>query len=231
MAYYDLAHGGRSFDAYLAISPTFSILDSGFDAGAIKLVSSRGDDQPFAYFAMSNESGDQAYFHRLRELAKSSDSVKLKFEDFSESDDHHSVRAPALLSGLRWLFADYRLLPYQLFQKSDQELDAFYESATKKFKTPMELSVMDLTNAAYWGLESANMRQRALSLFELAVATWPTDAYAWSCMAEGFERTGQIPKAKEAIEKAVDFGRASGFADMAYLQAIKKRIDSLDGTP
>jgi hypothetical protein len=178
--------------------------------------------------AIANEKEDYPLFAPMNTFLGTQKNKGIEFHSdwFDKTDDHHSVRVHGELNALRWIYKDYYLLPHEIYKMSDEQISEHYKQSSEKYEQRLEFDLMQMTNAAYWGVTDKNLRSRALALFHLATQKWNKDAYAWSCLAEGYERTGDLEKANQTINKSIQLGNKNNFPDMPYLENISRRIKS-----
>lgn len=226
IAFHSFASGSNDFDAFVALSPTLSWGGELYNVWMSELEKPKGSSGKLLYMAMADEKEDRTYFDEMDIFLTAREVKGFEFyaDRFNKTDNHHSVRVPGELFGMRWVFKDYHLSPKQVYEMSDGQIRGHYKRASKKYKQQLEFDVMQMTNAAYWGLDEEKYRAKAMSLFHLAVKRWTKDPYAWSCLAEGYEKTGEFDKAHAAIIKSVVLAKENGFFDMQYLESILHRV-------
>jgi predicted alpha/beta superfamily hydrolase len=229
MVLHSHAMNPKLFDAYVAMSPTTRWSPDLIEDWQQQLVKTRNlNASTKLYVCLADEWQDETSLHAYLEFlqAQTHLNLALRFDSFAETDDHHSVRVPAELAAMRFVFEDYRLRSADFYQSSNEDISAFYQAAAQQYKQAIELDVMSLTNAAYWGLRNKALQERAIELFTWATERWPNDAYAWASLGEGYERISDLDSALEALRKAKTTGLKTGFTQMPYIEAILRRVES-----
>ena len=54
-----------------------------------------------------------------------------------------------------------------------QEITEHYREATHRYKQKLSATMMQITDAAYWGLYDPEKVDRAMELFRMAIQMWP----------------------------------------------------------
>ena len=214
------------FDAYVSLSPSLE-WGEGFMVNRHR--EQYGEQKPLdkmLYLAIADEQMERPYYDQLVSVLRENAPPGLAWnsELFENSDDHMSIRVSGALSAIRWVFNDWRLTSAQVYQRTDQQVNEHYANAANRFKQPRKWGLMDMTNAAYWGLYKPETAERAMHLFNLAVQRWPESAYAWSCLGEGLERTGKPNEALAIMRKALAMAKAAEHQDVPYFQGMVDRV-------
>ena len=178
------------------------------------------------YLAIADEQMERPYYDEMIELLGREAPGDLAWTShiFEAEDDHMSMRITGGLAGLRWVFRDWRLSSRRIYAMSTQEIERHYEAATRRYKEPRTLGMMEITNAAYWGIYDPVKVGRAMELFHLAIAKWPDRAYPYSCLGEGLERTGDLEGGLVQMERALEMAKEEGERDIPYFQGMVNRV-------
>nr|WP_315486146.1 alpha/beta hydrolase-fold protein [uncultured Undibacterium sp.] len=208
------------FDAYLALSPSLEAGEGYLVPEIEKQFKYSGGLDKMLYLSLADEQGSRPYFERLESLLSFNAPADLQWvaERFGENDDHMSSRVSSGLSGIRWLFRDWRLTAAQGFRMSDPERQRWAARASRRYKQLRDWGEQDMTNAAYWGLEHNPVR--ALQLFREATKRWPDSYYALSCLGEGLQRTGDVKAALVLFERALTMARTDKSDQVPYFEGL-----------
>jgi tetratricopeptide (TPR) repeat protein len=223
---YTLFEKPEIFDAYLALSPSLE-WDEGFMLDRARRFLARHEiPDAMLYLALADERLERQFYDLMVQLLEESAPPQLIWTSqlFEEQDDHMSTRVTAGLAGVRWVFRDWRLGSNRIYAMSPDEIEAHYAMATARYKEPRELGMMEITDAGYWGLYDEATVDRAMEFFELAVEKWPDEAYTYSCLGEGLERTGRLEEALVQMERALRMAKESDTRDIAYFQGMVDRV-------
>ena len=107
---------------------------------------------------------------------------------------------------------------------TDEEIEAHFVNATRSYKEPRSLGMVEMTDAGYWGIYDPKKAKRAMELFRLAVKKWPDKAYTVSCLGEGLEHLGRLDEALVEVERALRMAKESGVRDLPYYEGIVIRV-------
>lgn len=214
------------FDAYIALSPSVE-WDEGFMVERYRAYLDRAKNlDRMLYLAIADEAMERPYYDQLVDLIRQNTLQGLIWtsEIFEAEDDHMSMRVTGGLAGIRWVFRDWRLTSRRIYAMTNEDLDKHYEMASRRYKEPRALSMMEITDAGYWGLYDERTVDRAMEFFHLAIQKWPDRAYPYSCLGEGLERTGELEKALLQMEKALAMAKAEKHPDIPYFQGMADRV-------
>ena len=219
------------FDAYLALSPSLE-WGEGFMTERFRPFLSQGPGaEKMLYLAIADESMERPYYDEMVQLLDGSAPGELVWtsETFEEYDDHMSMRVTGGLAGIRWVFRDWRLTSNRIYAMDSQEIDEHYAIATRRYKEPRALTMWEITDAGYWGLYDPATVETAMSFFHLAIERWPDSPYPYSCLGEGYERTGRPEEALEQMERALRMAKEAGVRDLPYYQGMVNRVTAALG--
>ena len=134
--------------------------------------------ETFLHMSLGDEQLERINYERMVDLLQKSSPKGFDWtsETFEQQDDHMSMRITGQLAGIRWVFRNWRLTSNQIYAMTDDDVDKYFASATRRYKQQRSLGMLEMTDAGYWGIYDAEKSQRAMKLFRLAVKTWPNQA-------------------------------------------------------
>lgn len=220
-----LVHKPESFQAYLAISPSFQWNSGALARSVPEAVSRLAAPGRSLYMTVGAErDGDLA---RTRALAKVLRKRKPKMlmwrydevsADELRGDDHGTIPHRGAYEGLKFIFSDWS--PPEALQLSGDlaRLEAHYAGLSQRMGYPIPLPESLLNRVGYMQLGKKRIPQ-AIAAFERAVALYPTSANTYDSLGEGLEAAGRLQEALERYERAVALGREHQDAGLpAYQQ-------------
>ncbi len=214
------------FDAHIALSPSLEWGEGFMIERHRDFLRRTPSIDKMLYLAIADEQMERPYYDEMVELLQRQAPSDLLWTSdvFEAEDDHMSIRITGGLAGIRWVFRDWRLTSRRLYAMSTEEIEHHYVEATRRYKEPRALGIMEITDAAYWGIYDPGRVDRAMELFHLAVERWPDRAYPYSCLGEGLERTGHLEAALEQMERALEMAKEQGERDIPYYQGMVNRV-------
>ncbi len=214
------------FDAYLALSPSLEWADGELIDQFERFLDSRERNDVMLYLALADEQMERPYFDRMVRLLEAKSPLGLEWTAglFEDDDDHGTIRVTGGLAGTRWVFRDWRLSSKRIYAMTDEQITAHYARASQRYGEPLQMGMMQMTDAAYWGLYDEARRPRAMQLFHRAIELWPDLAYPYSCLGEALERTGDLEGALVQMEKALTMAKEAKHFDIPYFQGMVDRV-------
>ena len=214
------------FDAYIVLSPSLEWDDGFMNDRLRRFLSEDRDQETMLYLAIADERMERPYYDRLVQLLRDQAPPNLVWvsEVFEEHDDHMSIRVTGGLAGIRWVFRDWRLTSNRISVMSEKEIEEHYARATRRYKEPRALTMWEITDAGYWVLYDDETVDQAMAFFHLAIERWPDHPFPYSCLGEGFERTGRLEEALEQMERALQMAMDTGVQDLPYYQGMVNRV-------
>jgi len=225
-AMYILFEQPALFDAYIAISPSLEWGDGFMLERYRKCLDKNPALDKFLHMSIADEQLERINYDRMVDLMEKKTPRKFLWtsEIFEQEDDHMSMRITGLLAGIRWVFRDWRLTSNRIYAMTNDEIEKHFVDATRRYKEPRSLGMIEMTDAGYWGIYDSKRAKRAMELFRLAVKKWPDKAYAVSCLGEGLEKLGRLDKALVEVERALRMAKESGLQDLPYYEGIVIRV-------
>ena len=107
---------------------------------------------------------------------------------------------------------------------TEKEIEEHYARAPRRYKEPRALTMWEIADAGYWGLYDDETVDRAMAFFHLTIERWPDHPFPYSCLGEGFERTGRLEEALEQMERALQMAKDTGVHDLPYYQGMVNRV-------
>lgn len=157
--------------------------------------------------------GDSEHFLSILK-EKAAPCLRLGYQYF-EAEDHPSSRLLGLYNGLRFIFEDYRPENFGdpgLDDASSVENHFRKLSARLGFEMSPPEAYVDKIGS--WMLD-AHENDKAIGLFQLNVANYPTAATAYAHLAEAYLAKGEKDLAIQNYEKAVQLNPKMGSAKRA----------------
>ncbi len=214
------------FDAYIAISPSLEWGDGFMLERYRKCLDKNPTLNKLLHMSKGDEQQERIIYANMVNLMeeKTPRDFLWRSETFEQEDDHMSMRITGLLAGIRWVFRDWRLTSNRIYAMTDDEIETHFAGATRRYKEPRSLGMIEMTDAGYWGIYDSKKAERAMELFRLAVKKWPDKAYTVSCLGEGLEHLGRMDEALVEVERALRMAKESGVRDLPYYEAIVIRV-------
>ena len=214
------------FDAYISLTPSMEVGDGLMLDQVREFLGGRKKLDRMLYLSIADEQWERIYFDQLVEFLEDDSPEGFLWESgvFEDEDDHQSIRVTGNLAGIRWVFRDWRLTSKRIFAMTSEEITAHYNEATLRFKQDRSPSMMEITDAGYWGLYRSDRIGRSMELFRIGIQMWPDEAYPHSALGEGLERTGKPEEALLEMELALEMGMASGDWAVPYYQEMVTRV-------
>ncbi len=229
-----LVHKPESFQAYLAISPSFQ-WNSGELARSVPEAASRlaAPGRSLYMTVGAQRDGD---LERTRALAKALRKRKpamltWHYDEVSagelRGDDHGTIPHRGAYEGLKFIFSDWNP-PEELRLSGDlARLEAHYARLSQRMGYPIALPEDLLNRVGYMQLREKRLPQ-AIAAFERAVALYPASANAYDSLGEGLEAAGRLQEALARFERAVALGREhqdpSLPAYQQHAEAVRARL-------
>ena len=214
------------FDAYIAISPSLEWGDGFMLERYRKCLATNPSLNKLLHMSIADERLERINYDRMINLMEEKTPRRFLWtsEIFEEADDHMSMRITGQLAGIRWVFRDWRLTSNRIYAMTDDEIEMHFLEATRLYKEPRSLGMIEMTDAGYWGIYDSKKAKRAMDLFRLAVKKWPDEAYTVSCLGEGLEQLGRLDEALVEVERALRMAKESGLQDLPYYEGIVIRV-------
>ena len=212
-------------DAYIAISPSLEWGDGFMLDRYRKCLDQNPVLDKLLHMSIGDEQLERINYDRMVDLLRERTPQGFLWtsEIFEQDDDHMSMRITGQLAGIRWVFRDWRLTSNRIYAMTDDEIEKHFADATRRYKEPRSLGMIEMTDAGYWGIYDSKKEKRAMELFYLAVNKWP-EAYTYSCLGEGLEQLGRLEEALVEVELALRMAEESGVRDLQYFQGIVNRV-------
>ena len=203
------------FDAHIALSPSMEAGDGLLLDACRDFLGGREELDRMLYLAVGDEYAERVYFEPLVEYLRDNSPRGFRWESdlFDVIDDHMSVRVQGMLSGIRWVFGDWKLASRRLLRMTDQEIEAHLREASRRYKLPLSLEMDETLRAANRGLYEPELMDRAIQFARLAVERWPDEPYAHGTLGRCLEESGQLEEALKALERAVQICRETANDD------------------
>lgn len=214
------------FDAYIAISPSLEWGNGFMLERYRKCLEKNPALDSLLHMSIADEQLERINYDRMVNLMeeKTPRGFLWTSEIFEQEDDHMSMRITGLLAGIRWVFRDWRLTSNRIYAMTDDQIKTHFVDATRRYKEPRSLGMIEMTDAGYWGIYDSKKAKRAMELFRLAVKKWPDEAYTVSCLGEGLEHLGRLDEALVEVERALRMAKESGVQDLPYYEGIVTRV-------
>jgi hypothetical protein len=211
----------NGFQAYITVDPAL------WWDNAILLQRAKGflpttNSHAAIFIATANHSGEQppnqikGDSERFISILKEKAVPGLRFGyQYFDAEDHASSRLPGLHDGLRFIFEDYKpenfgdpgLNDAPSVENHFKEL-----SAHLGFEMPPPEAYVDKIGS--WMLD-AHQTDKAIGLFQLNVANYPTAASAYAHLADAYSAKGEKDLAIQNYEKALELNPKMGSAKKA----------------
>ena len=141
---------------------------------------------------------------------------------FLPGEDHFSIGHKALFDGLRWVFGDWAEIPRDVLERGSQEVEAYLVEMEERFGFPI---------GAHWGGPYARGFEllgrgdpgAAQEMFSICsnLATVPA---CFTGLGRAYESAGDIPKAAEAYQQALELATEQGYADLGRFRDAVERV-------
>ena len=208
-----LVHEPESFQAYLAVSPSFQ-WNSGELARSVPEAVSRLAAPGRSLYMTVGAQGD-GDLERTRALAKElrkrkPAALSWRYDEVSvgelRGDDHGTMPHRGAYEGLKFIFSDWNP-PESLRLGGDlARLEAYYAALSQRMGYAVPPPEQLLNRVGYRHLRDKRIPQ-ALTAFERAVALYPNSANAYDSLGDGLEAAGRLQEALMRCERAVALGR------------------------
>ena len=147
----------------------------------------------------------------------------LEFEyRYLPEEDHFSIGHKAFFDGLRWVFRDWARIPQRVLEGGPTAIEAYLLRMEEKFGFPI---------GAHWGgpysrgfefLEEGHSRE-ALEMFRVCAGLAAVPA-CQTGMGRAHELAGDLQKAREAYQRALELATEQGFADLDRFRDAVERV-------
>jgi len=227
---YSLIAAPETFNAYIAISPTFW-WDDHFLARKAKLEFKDGPElNRFLYMTLGDE-GERMITgaRRFVTFLESNAPAGLEWEYcFMENEDHGSIPHRSIYAGLELLYKPWQL-DNDLLNGELADVRAHYEELSRKYGYKIEIDEIILNVMGYQALARAEY-EKAIEIFKLTVRMYPESANVYDSLGEGYEANNQLELAKENYEIAVQKGEESNDPNLpVYIIHLANIQTLLDG--
>ena len=223
LAVYTAVSRPDMFNAYIAASPVLH-WDKDFVINlAREKFKNSSELRKVLYIGLGDEPTYTDGFSSFRSLLKSSAPKGLvyEFQQFP-SDTHGSVVLPAYYAGLRKIFAGWPSPP----NGTITDLEDHYKKLSSRFGYRIPPPEAQMNLAGYQLLTSDRITE-AIAVFEKNAEAYPNSANCLDSLAEAYERSGQLRKAKETYEKAYKMAETHGETQLAI--SAKAKFERLVG--
>jgi predicted alpha/beta superfamily hydrolase len=229
-----LVHKPESFQAYLAISPSFQWnsgeLARGVPDAAARLAA------PGRTLYMTVGAQDDGDLERTRALAKvlrkrKPAALTWRYDEISaeelRGDDHGTMPHRGAYEGLKFIFSGWN--PPEALRLSGDlaRLEAHYAALSQRMGYPVLLPENLLNRVGYRQLREKRIPQ-ALAAFERAAALYPSSANVHDSLGEGLEAAGRLQEALARCERAVALGHEHQDPDLPgyqqHLEAVRAKL-------
>jgi uncharacterized protein len=162
----------------------------------------RRDVRNFVYFASADDSGsvldDDRALAALLERARRN-GIRAVYHPFPD-ESHGSSALIGMIDGLRHVFAGY-VVPEEVSARGLAVVEAYYAELSKTlgWNTPVPDQVV--STLAFDAL-GAGKTDEAFALLQRALRSDPSSPEAYDNLAEAYQRTGNLPAALRAAQKA-----------------------------
>lgn len=208
---YALVSRPEMFDAYIAASPVLH-WDKDFVINlAREKFKTRGELKKTLYIGLGDEPNYVNGFDSFRSFLRTS-SPKGFVNEFQQfpSDNHASVVLPAYYAGLRKIFAGWPSPQ----NGTVADLEEHYRKLSARFGYRVLVPEAQMNQAGYQ-LLTADRISEAIQVFEKNVEFYPDSANCHDSLAEAYEKSGQLKKARDSYEKAYKTAEARGETQLA----------------
>lgn len=236
-AVHALVHKPESFQAYLAISPSFQ-WNSGELAHSVPDFAARMAAPGRTLYMTVGAQGD-GDLERTRALAKElrkrkPTALTCRYDEISvdelRGDDHGTMPHRGAYEGLKFIFSDWNP-PEALRLSGDMaRLEAFYAALSQRLGYPMPLPEPLLNQVGYRHLREKRIPQ-ALAAFERAVALYPNSANAYDSLGDALEAAGRLQETLTRCERAVALGREHQDPNLPAYQQHAEAVRARLATP
>jgi len=113
-----------------------------------------------------------------------------------------------LFLNLKQLFQGWRL-PSVAWRTEPDKIREHFQSLSKRFGFPVQITEEFLNGHAFHGLRWHNAPDEAIALFQFCLSLYPKSADAYEGLAEAYEKKGMKEKAKEFYRKALELNPSS----------------------
>jgi len=220
------------FQAVVVASPSLG-WDDGLIVRDVRAVTPGTGRVPRAlYLTVGGQEASPLVLEDFQLLAKAMKT--LPWPDFASGwqvlpgEDHGSVVLPGYYSGLRHVFADWRMRLGDAVP-SVAALRTHYQGLSQRWGysvVPPESAVNFLGSRAL----ELGATASAIELFRLNVASHPASADAHDSLAEALQRDGQLSAARESYRRAVVLAEESRDPLLPELRAHLEQLDKRLGT-
>lgn len=217
LAVYALISRPELFDAYVAASPVLQ-WDKDFVINLAKeKFKTRSELKKTVYIGLGDEPSYIQGFDSFRSLLKSSSPKGLvyEFQQFP-TDNHASVVLPAYYAGLRKTFVGWPSPQ----NGTVADLEDHYKKLSARFGYRVLVPEAQMNQAGYQLLTS-NRISEAIAVFEKNVEFYPESANCHDSLAEAYEKSGQLKKARDSYEKAYRMAESRGETQLASTAKAK----------
>jgi hypothetical protein len=225
-----LVHKPESFQAYLAISPSFQWNSGELARSVPDAVSRLSAPGRSLYMTVGAErDGDLERTRALAKVLRKRKPAMLtwRYDEVSaeelRGDDHGTIPHRGAYEGLKFIFSDWN--PPEALQSSGDlaGLEAHYAKLSQRMGYAIPLPENLLNQVGYMLLGRKRIPQ-AIAAFERAVALYPTSANTHDSLGDALEAAGRLQEALASFERAVSLGREHQDPSLPAYQRHAERV-------
>lgn len=227
-----LAESPRSFNAYVAISPSLW-WDQGLYEKRIETALAHAALDGRALYMTTGSREPSEMIDPARALAAALDSAHVagfrSWYQVMPSETHNSNPLRTTYDALEHIFAGWEPPDSAIagaLRGDIAAMEEHYAELTQRFGFPVTLMPDQINVVAYLNLQAKKV-DYAVSLFRRNVTDAPQYANGWDSLADGLEAQGKLAEALAAAEKAVSLGTAQKDPQINAYQAHLDRLRKL----
>jgi predicted alpha/beta superfamily hydrolase len=142
--------------------------------------------------------------------------------EFLEGEDHGSQGPEAMISGLEFVFAEWKQ-PRSEYEKGLAVVLDHFRMLSNSYGYAIPVPKANLLNCGYTKLNQGEFAS-ALEFFEYYAERFPDDPNAFDCVGETFEKMGDLGQALESYEKACRMAREKSHPFTSIFEANRARV-------
>lgn len=207
-ALYCLITAPETFNAYIAISPTFW-WDDHYLARKAKLEFKDGPKMNNLLYMTLGDEGERMITgaRRFVTFLENNAPAGLEWEyHFMENENHGSIPHRSIYDGLEFIYNPWKL-DNDLLNGELADVRAHYDELSRRYGYKIEIEEVILNTMGYQALASAEY-EKAINIFKLAVSLYPESANCYDSLGEGYQANNQLELAKKNYEIAIQKGEA-----------------------
>jgi predicted alpha/beta superfamily hydrolase len=184
----------------------------------------------FLYMAADNETelfpDLQVFVDILRDNPK--EGLDWEFHHWPE-EDHYSTGQRAVYWGLRALYAPWSSIPEEVAAGGLESVKSYESSLTDRYGYEIGISYSAIRIAAQ-NIKNAGDYDKAIDLYNYAVAKRPDDAFAWVSLGRAYEDSGQIDLARATYETAYRIAVENSDSQVKWVKSFLDRLSDSSAT-